>query len=102
MSKDSAIVFGATGLTGRFVVTHLVKAGVRVVAHVRPDSPRLAEWTARFEKEGAEISSAAWQKDAIDALVAKEHPTLVFGLLGTTQARVKEAAREGRDASKES
>jgi uncharacterized protein YbjT (DUF2867 family) len=101
-SKDTAIVFGATGLTGRFVVSHLVKAGVRTIAHVRPDSPRLAEWTERFTKDGAEVSSAAWTKDAIDALVAKEAPTLVFGLLGTTQARVKEAARAGRDASKES
>jgi uncharacterized protein YbjT (DUF2867 family) len=101
MSKDTAIVFGATGLTGRFVVSHLVKAGVRTIAHVRPDSPRLGEWTERFTRDRAEVSSAAWTKDAIDALVAKEAPSLVFGLLGTTQARVKEAARAGRDASKE-
>lgn len=101
MSKDTAIVFGATGLTGRFVVSHLVKRGVRVIAHVRPDSSRLSEWTDRFTKEGAELSSAAWTKDAVDALVAKESPTLVFGLLGTTQARVRDAARNGRDASKE-
>ena len=100
-SKDTAIVFGATGLTGRFVVSHLVKRGVRVIAHVRPDSSRLTEWSERFTKEGAEISSAPWTKDAIEALVVKEAPSLVFGLLGTTQARVKEAAREGRDASKE-
>jgi uncharacterized protein YbjT (DUF2867 family) len=106
-SQGAAIVFGATGLTGRFVVSHLAKAGVRTIAHVRPDSSRLAEWTERFTKlragheEGAEVSSTAWQKDAIDALVAKERPSLVFGLLGTTQARVKEAARAGRDASKE-
>jgi uncharacterized protein YbjT (DUF2867 family) len=100
-SKDTAIVFGATGLTGRFVVSHLVKRGLRVIAHVRPDSSRLAEWSERFTKEGAEVSSAAWTKESIEALVAKESPTLVFGLLGTTQARVKEAAREGRDPSKE-
>lgn len=99
---DTAIVFGATGLTGRFVVGELLKRGVRTIAHVRPDSSRLGEWTERFTKEGAEISSAAWTKESIDALVAKEQPTLVFGLLGTTQARVKDAARAGRDASKES
>ncbi len=99
--KDTAIVFGATGLTGRFVVSHLVKRGVRVIAHVRPDSSRLAEWTERFTKEGAEVSSAAWTKDAIDALVANESPSIVFGLLGTTQARVKQASKDGRDASKE-
>lgn len=100
-STHTAIVFGATGLTGRFVVSHLVKRGVRTIAHVRPDSSRLAEWTERFAKDGAEVSSAAWTKEAIEALVAKEKPSLVFGLLGTTQARVKEAARSGRDASKE-
>ena len=91
MSSSTALVFGATGLTGRFVVSHLVKARVRTLAHVRPDSPRLAEWTERFTNAGAEVSSAAWHKDAIDALVLKERPSLVFGLLGTTQARVKEA-----------
>ncbi|MFN7696357.1 MAG: SDR family oxidoreductase [Deltaproteobacteria bacterium] len=100
-SAEAAIVLGATGLTGRFVVSHLVRAGVRTIAHVRPDSPRLREWAERFERDGAELSSAAWQKDAIDALVARERPTLVFGLLGTTQARAREATREGRDAAKE-
>ena len=43
-SAEAAIVLGATGLTGRFVVSHLVRAGVRTIAHVRPDSPRLREW----------------------------------------------------------
>jgi uncharacterized protein YbjT (DUF2867 family) len=102
MRGATAIVFGATGLTGRFVVSHLARQkSVRVIAHVRPDSPRLAEWRARFAQEGAEVSDAAWTKDAIGALVASEAPSLVFGLLGTTRARVKQAARAGRDASKE-
>jgi len=72
-----------------------------VIAHVRPDSARLAEWTARFTTAGAEVSSAPWTKVGIDTLLAAERPSLVFGLLGTTQARVKQAARAGRDASKE-
>jgi uncharacterized protein YbjT (DUF2867 family) len=97
----TAVVFGATGLTGRFVVERLVERGLRVIAHVRPDSPRLAEWTDRFAKAGAEVSSAPWTKEGIDALVATERPSVVFGLLGTTQARVKQAARAGRDASRE-
>jgi uncharacterized protein YbjT (DUF2867 family) len=102
MSNGTAIVFGATGLTGRFVVSHLARQrGMRVLAHVRPDSPRLSAWRARFAEEGAEVSDAAWTKDAIGALVTREAPSLVFGLLGTTQARVKQAARAGRDASKE-
>lgn len=99
--RQTAVVFGATGLTGRFVVERLVARGLRVIAHVRPDSPRLAEWTERFTKAGAEVSSAAWTRRDIGALVASARPSLVFGLLGTTQARVKQAARSGRDASKE-
>lgn len=102
MSGGTAIVFGATGLTGRYVVSHLARPRtLRVIAHVRPDSPRLAEWRTRFAQEGAEVSVAAWTKEGIDALAARERPTLVFGLLGTTQARVKRAARAGRDASNE-
>ena len=97
----TAIVFGATGLTGRHVVEHLAKRGERVIAHVRPDSPRLPEWTARFSAMGAEVSSASWTKEGIDALLLSERPARVFGLLGTTQARVRSAARAGRDASKE-
>jgi len=97
----SAIVFGATGLTGRYVVERMAKQGTRVIAHVRPDSPRLADWTARFTTLGAQVSSAPWTRDGIDALLAAERPALVFGLLGTTQARVKQAAKAGRDASKE-
>ncbi len=97
----AAIVFGATGLTGRHVVELLAKQGTRVIAHVRPDSARLAEWTARFTALGAQVSSAPWTRDGIAALLAAEKPALVFGLLGTTQARVKQAAKAGRDASKE-
>lgn len=97
----TAIVFGATGLTGRHVVELLAKRGTDVIAHVRPDSPRLTEWASRFTAMGARVSSAAWTREGIEALLASERPALVFGLLGTTQARVKQAARSGRDASKE-
>ncbi len=98
---DRAVIFGATGLTGRHVVEVLAKKGLRVIAHVRPDSPRLAEWRERFAAMGAEVSSAPWTREGIDMLLAAERPSLVFGLLGTTQARVKQAARDGRDASRE-
>lgn len=106
----SAIVFGATGLTGRHVVETLArqladfprgKEGDAVIAHIRPDSSQLGAWKPRFEAMGAKVSTAAWTKEAIDALVQETKPTRVFALLGTTQARVKQAEKEGRDASKE-
>ena len=97
----TAIVFGATGLTGRNVVETLSKQGVSVIAHIRPESPQLANWKPRFEAMGAKVSMAPWTREAVDALVQESKPTVVFALLGTTQARVKQAEKEGRDASKE-
>jgi nucleoside-diphosphate-sugar epimerase len=97
----SALVFGATGLTGRHVTERLSKQGVSVTAHIRPDSSQLSVWKPRFEAMGAKVSTAAWTNEAIEALVKETEPSEVFALLGTTQARVKQAAREGRDASKE-
>lgn len=97
----SALVFGATGLTGRHVTERLSKEGVSVTAHIRPDSSQLTVWKPRFEAMGAKVSTAPWTNEAIEALVKETQPSEVFALLGTTQARVKQAAREGRDASKE-
>lgn len=97
----TAIIFGATGLTGRHVVEALSKQGVSVIAHIRPDSSQLATWKPRFEAMGAKVSTAAWTNEAIEALVHASKPSVVFALLGTTQARGKQAAKEGRDASKE-
>lgn len=93
---------GATGLTGRFVVTALRARGIETAAHVRPDSPRLAEWRARFEAAGAEVDTSAWTADAMRTSFAARKPTLVFGLLGTTRARASRVARAGGDASRES
>jgi uncharacterized protein YbjT (DUF2867 family) len=96
-----AFVAGATGLTGRFVVEELRKSGASVVAHVRPDSPRLAEWRERFTALGAVVDASAWDEPAITRAIATHAPTLVLGLLGTTQARVKRVAKAGGDASRE-
>lgn len=96
-----AFVAGATGLTGRFVVDALRSAGAEVVAHVRPDSPRLAEWRERFTKLGVTVDASAWDERSIEAALKAHAPSLVFGLLGTTQARVKRVARAGGDAAKE-
>lgn len=90
---------GATGLTGRNVVAELVRRGARAVAHVRPDSAQLADWRTRFKALGAEVDVTPWDEDAMTRAFRALRPTLVFALLGTTQARVKQLERAGRDAN---
>lgn len=102
MSSEIGFVVGATGLTGRHVVGTLVARGHGAVAHVRPDSPRLAEWRARFEAMGAEVDATPWEEGALRATLEARRPRWVFGCLGTTRARAREAAKAGRDASAES
>lgn len=94
-----AFVAGATGYTGREVVRELAGRGVQVVAHVRPDSARLAEWRERFAKQGARVDTSLWRADAIDATLRELQPDLVFALLGTTRARARAAQAQGADAS---
>lgn len=84
-----AFVAGATGLTGRHVVEHLVAAGVEAVAHVRPDSSRLEAWRARFTELGAEVDTSPWTREGMEAAMARHAPGRVFALLGTTRAREK-------------
>ncbi|MCA9593653.1 MAG: NAD(P)H-binding protein [Myxococcales bacterium] len=83
----TAFVGGATGYTGREVVRQLAEQGVRVVAHVRPDSGRLAEWRERFSAMGAEVSTAAWELGAMTEELTRLCPEVVFALLGTTKKR---------------
>lgn len=92
MTAGGAFVAGATGYTRRAVVRVLAERGVPVAAHVRPDSPRLTEWHARFAALGAEVDDTPWDADALAATLARRQPTHVFALLGTTRARAK---REG-------
>ncbi len=99
---QKAFVAGATGLTGRFVVRELVERGVATLAHVRPDSRSLASWRARFEAEGAAVDATPWEEGALTATLREQQVTMVFALLGTTRARGRAAAREGRDAAAES
>ncbi|MCX4243252.1 NAD(P)H-binding protein [Paraliomyxa miuraensis] len=90
-----AFVAGATGYTGRAVVDALVERGVRTVAHVRPDSPRRAEWTERWQSRGAEADATPWDEAALTRTLRTLRPTVVLALLGTTRAR---ARREGKGA----
>ena len=93
-----AFVAGSTGYTGREVVRALRARGIETVAHVRPDSARLADWRARFESLGARIDTTPWEPAAMAATLAALGPDLVFALLGTTRARTRRArTRGGRD-----
>jgi nucleoside-diphosphate-sugar epimerase len=100
--KRSAFVAGATGFTGREVVRLLVERGVPTVAHVRPDSPRLEEWRGRFSGLGAEVDQTAWEGAAMRDALLGIRPSYVFALLGTTRARMSEAARSGLDRESQS
>jgi uncharacterized protein YbjT (DUF2867 family) len=93
-----AFVAGATGYTGRAVVERLAAGGARAIAHVRPDSPRLAEWRERFARAGAEVDATPWQEAAMTDTLRRLAPAVVYALLGTTRAREK---REGRGAGAE-
>jgi nucleoside-diphosphate-sugar epimerase len=90
----SAFVAGATGLTGREVVRVLAQRGIATFAHVRPDSPRLAEWQKRLSAQGAHVDTTPWDEAALRRRLAQVAPDVVFALLGTTRARGKKAQRE--------
>jgi uncharacterized protein YbjT (DUF2867 family) len=92
-----AFVAGATGYTGQALVAALREQGIATTAHVRPDSPRLDEHTARFEALGATVDTAAWEPTAMASTLAEHPPTLVFCLLGTTRHRVAAERRAGGD-----
>jgi nucleoside-diphosphate-sugar epimerase len=72
--------------------------GVRVVAHVRPDSSRLDEWRQRFGELGAEVDTTVWELGAMTETMARLLPTHVFALLGTTQKRARGAGMDARQA----
>lgn len=101
-NTTTAFIAGATGYTGREVVRVLRARGVRTVAHVRPDSPRLGEYRARFEALGAEVDATPWDESAMRATFEKLQPTVIFALLGTTKKRGSLAKAAGRDEAQES
>jgi uncharacterized protein YbjT (DUF2867 family) len=82
-------VAGATGYTGREVVRECRARGLETIAHVRPDSPSLTRWKARFEELGARVDSTAWTLEALTATFTSLQPGSVYSLLGTTRARGK-------------
>ena len=93
-----AFVAGATGYTGREVVAALRRRGVRTIAHVRPDSARLAEFRDRFAALGAEIDTTAWEPEALASAFDRLRPTHVFALLGTTRTRARNEGMSAQQA----
>ena len=93
MSSPCFFVAGATGYTGRNLVENALARGIRVVAHLRPGSPRAATVGAAMSAQGAELAVVPWESDALAAELKRVQPTHVFGLLGITKAGAK---REGQ------
>ncbi len=90
----TAFVVGATGYTGREVVRVLAERGMVVVAHVRPDSSRAAEWRERFSRLPAAVDQTGWDEPSMAGTLARLRPAVVFALLGTTRQRGQRARRE--------
>jgi uncharacterized protein YbjT (DUF2867 family) len=87
-AEPGAFVAGATGYVGREVVRVLAQErSIPTAAHVRRDSPRLAEWRDRVAAAGASIDTTEWAEPAMTETLVRLRPTLVFALLGTTRAR---------------
>lgn len=94
-----AFVAGATGYVGQALVAELSERDIPVIAHVRPDSERLAAWRARFELPGVELSTAAWSAGDMAAEFERRAPSHVFCLIGTTRKRARSAPESaGYDA----
>ena len=90
-----AFVAGATGYTGREVVRLLRARKIETIAHVRPDSSKLAAFTERWGRIGVSVDTTPWTPEALAATFGRLQPDVVFGLLGTTQARASKEAKAG-------
>lgn len=85
----SAFVLGATGLVGRELVRQLAIRGTAVVAHVRPDSPRLAAWRADLTALGAAVDATPWDAVQLGARLASLRASQLYIVIGTTRRRAK-------------
>jgi NADH dehydrogenase len=91
----TAFVLGATGFVGREVVRQLCVRGTPVVAHVRPDSSKLADWQARLGELGATVDTTAWDAAALAARLREVAPAQLYILIGTTRSKAKTDAIAG-------
>jgi len=91
----TAFVLGATGFVGRELVRQLCVRGAQAIAHVRPDSPRLAEWRDRLAALGAEVDATPWDEAQLAARLAERKPAQLYILIGTTRRRARADRLEG-------
>ncbi len=84
-----AFVAGATGITGREVVSALASRGVETIAHIRNDSPYVNEWIEYFRQVGSGVDTTPWDQEEISRRLADIRPSLVFCLLGSSERRMK-------------
>lgn len=91
-------IAGATGYTGRALVSVARAAGHEVIAHIRPGSASGDACVPIFEAAGAIVDRTPWQNEALSQTLQRVQPTHVFSLLGTTRARGRAAARSGGPA----
>lgn len=96
-TDHKALIFGATGYTGSALIRQLAVQGIPTFAHIRPQSSKHEELNLLCETHAARVCEAVWEDTAIEQLVDTVAPTLVFGVLGTTRARMKSLKREGKD-----
>lgn len=86
----TAFVLGATGFVGREVVRQLCVRGASPVAHVRPDSSKLAEWQKTFGDQGATVDTTPWDAPKLAArfkeLFSRGSGQLYI-CIGTTRAK---------------
>src|SRR5690349_8542617 len=91
----TAFVTGATGFVGRVVVERLAARGIRVIAHVRPDSRKLDDERARLAAIGVEVDTTPWERGAMAETLRRTAATHVFVLIGTTRKQAKADALGG-------
>ena len=97
-----AFVAGATGYVGQYVVQQLSKQDISVVAHIRPDSKRLAEWCKRLEIQNVRIDTTVWSVKAMAETFRRLQPSVIFCLIGTTRSRMSNYRKEGQPATEAS
>jgi len=91
----TAFVLGATGFVGREVVRQLCVRGSKPIAHVRPDSSKIADWRASFGELGATVDASPWNANALAAALREYHATELYILIGTTRGKAKADHVEG-------
>ena len=95
-------VLGASGYTGRALVTELAGraagTGATVTAHLRPERPANAELRARFEAAGASVVECPLLEAGPGPLTGAFHerpPTHLFLVHGTTRRRAQDEGIAG-------